>query len=192
MKSLSLVSQFLVLGLAIAIVFLYTQPTLENIGSTQSQITQYKSQQAKISKVNADLAGHIATIESISQQNVSRLVAYAPVDVDSIAVMRDIELMAEQVGLTLSRIEQSSVQEAVTDQLFDETPLSSAVDFTIEVTTTYEQLKQLLALFAQNAYPLEVHEMTVDPLEGGFIVASIQLVTYEGNTPADNIDSNIE
>ena len=187
MKSLGVISQLAVLGLAVLISILYTKPVLEGIQITQGQILEYQNQQAKIGKVNADLAKHVATIQSVSPQNITRLTTYVPKQVDGIAVMRDIKLIAESVGSSVTIIEHEAVAEQLADQLVvaDDEVIQASREFTLAVDSTYNQLKLLLALLAKNNYPLEVHELRVQPLEGGFLDVTMQLVTYADSVVID-------
>lgn len=196
MKSLGLLTQFFILGLAVAISILYTKPALEEAQVAQSQIDQYELQRAKVSRVNADLAGHIATMESVSPQNIARLYTYAPETVDGIAVMRDIQIMAEQSGVTLKQISDAgsdNVQRS--DRTEEEDAAAVTVTpqrFDVLVDTTYDQLKDLLVMFAQNDYPLEVHELSVTPLEGGFMEVSLLVITYAATQPVEESESESE
>ncbi len=178
-----LFSQLIMIGIAVAIVFTYIQPTLTNIQTVQEDIAEYQAERAKVSEVNKLLEKQVADVEAISTDDKSRLVTYLPDDVDIIEVPRTVEAIALEAGVLFKGI----VYESVSDRYLDEES-SGAVAvphlFSVTVDGTYSQIKTMLSLMEQNNYPLEVHELTIDVLEGGFLSATMQVVTYANDLPA--------
>jgi len=181
MNSLGLISQTLIIGLSVAIVFLYIRPAFQEIGSVQEQIDEYGTQRQKIEQVNAELEQRVAISESINPRNLERLRTYMPKFVDDIAVMRDLEFIAEEAGVVLDTISydgsgDSDRERGEDDGLGDLAPTPH--DFSLSVTGTYSQIKTLFSLLEQNEYPLEVWSASIAPLSGGFLGADIEVVTY--------------
>lgn len=178
MKSLGLISQILTIGLSVSIALLYIRPAFEDIDQIQTDILEYKTQREKVEKVNADLARHVATLASISPTDVQRVATYMPRFVDSIAIMRDLQFIAAESGMIFKGVEY--VGEGQIDS-FDDELAPTPHEFSLVTEGTYSQAKDLFSLLEQNEYPLEVHSVNINPIDGGFLAVELLIVTYEDN-----------
>jgi len=180
MKSLSLISQVLTIGLSIAIVMLFIMPSWEDIGSIQTQIDEYIEDRETIESVNAELAGHLAKLSSISPSNVDRLTTYMPPFVDEIKVMRDVQFIVGASGSVFKMVEYGGVDAKLQAPMpgGDERLSPVAHQFSVIAEGTYSQIKDMLSLLEQNEYPLEVHSLVLTPIDGGFITLDAVLHTY--------------
>jgi len=178
MKSLGLIAQIATVGLSIAIVIMYTVPKYDEIGETQTQVSQYKEQRTKIESTNTQLAQYVATVSSISAADQDRLDTYMPSSVDEAHVMRDITAIANLSGVVFREI--SFDGEALDNGAQEQSSVTdpTAYSFLLTAEGSYAQIKNLFALLENNEYPLEVHEAEITPLEGGFLSASLVIATY--------------
>ena len=180
MKSLGLISQILVIGLSISVALLYIKPTFDEIGTIQDDVSEYKIQREKIERVNAQLAQHVAQIASISEADRESLSTYMPAEVDDISVMRDLQFIVAEASLIFKGIDYLGQN----DKLFLDTTEDLSLDvpeaheFAVVVEGTYSQIKDFLSLLEQNEYPLEVHDLQIVPIEGGFLSVTVTAVTY--------------
>lgn len=188
-----LFTQVVLIIVAGASIFFYVKPVLTGIGETQDQISVYQQERGQIESVNATLANKVAVVDGISPNDSLSLLTYMPDQVDPLAVMRDIKSIAEGAGLIVSSVADVGPitdEPAGTVARFASTPMETVAtpttwsnvpygyDFTLSVRGSYAQIKSLLGLFESNNYPLEVHELNIQSLEGGFLSAEMKLRTY--------------
>ena len=55
--------------------------------------------------------------------------------------------------------------------------------FIFEFDASYEQIKSVLRAVEKNAYPLEVHDLTIENSEGGFLSVTMKIITYDRLPP---------
>lgn len=174
-----LFTQIAMIIIAIAIIITYVQPAFGEIGGVQDNIEIYAKERMKVESVNMQLSSLLSKINSVSNEDRRQLLTYLPDVVDEIAVPRDLVLITREAGI----LYKSSSYVGVSDvtNLTDsekELNLPKAYTFNLSVEGTYSQLKNLFNLMEQNNYPLEVHAISVKKIDGGFLQAEIELVTY--------------
>ena len=178
-----LLSQISLIVVAVALTMTYVKPMFVKISDVQDKIALYQEEKDKVSVVNQKLATLVQQVNAVSLEDQKRLLTYMPNSVDTIAVPRDIEAIATEAGVLVRSITYDGpIAIPVADgQVTSSTPEPHA--FLIEFESSYEQLKAVLTSFEQNHYPLEVSEMEVRKLEGGFIGSSIKIITYDRTLP---------
>jgi hypothetical protein len=195
-----LFSQILFLLLSIALIFTYIKPTLAEIDTTQDAIETYVVEIDKVSSVNAKLANLMSSYSSISQADRLRLLSYMPDEVDTIAVPRDLFAIATQAGVIIRQIEYggslNGVGSEITSDLAAFDPAAVPVvstsnepekhQFNISFEGSYAQVKMVLALMEENAYPLEVQELDITKSEGGFLTVAMDITTYDSTLPVSS------
>ena len=161
-----LLTQFILLLTSLIIVVTYIRPAFAEIADIQDDIVRYESTVSKASELNAALNELVQDEKSISSRELANLNAYLPTAIAEVVVMRDIQNMFEQNGLSLSALTSASpenyrVRNARTEA---QSPIEAAEaapdlvfrDFQISFFGTYEQLKSVLSSIEVNAYPLEI------------------------------------
>ena len=178
-----LLSQISLIIVAVALTLTYVKPMFVKISDVQDKIALYQEEKDKVSAVNQKLATLVQQVNAVSLEDQKRLLTYMPNSVDTIAVPRDIEAIAAEAGVLVRSITYGGpIAIPVADgQVTSSTPEPHA--FLIEFESSYEQLKAVLTSFEQNHYPLEVSEMEVRKLEGGFIGSSVKIITYDRTLP---------
>jgi len=179
-----LFSQILMIGAAVAIVMTYIQPALVGVQETQENTGLYQAERQKISAVNSLLTNQASRLDAIAASDKKRLATYMPDDVDEVDVPRTIQAIAVQSGVLFKNV----VYESLLDSyLRNQTAQAGTYPiphvFTVTVDGTYLQIKDMLRLLEQNDYPLEVHELTISVLDGGFLSATMRIVTYANSLP---------
>ena len=166
--------------LSVGIIVSYIRPTFTNIAVKQDQIAVYQVERAKVSEVNTQLSSFMSTISNISPTDNRKLLTYMPDTVDVIGVPRDIEFITEEVGVLLKQISYEGLEDIRYGD--EEDPATSLRPlpylFSVSFEGSYEQIKGVLQLLEQNEYPLEVRELDINKVEGGFLAASLTLATY--------------
>jgi hypothetical protein len=101
-------------------------------------------------------------------------------------VPRDIEIIVNSESAILKNVKDAGeVKEAVGEVSTISPDMPLAHDFEFSVEGSYGQLKNIFSAFEQNAYPLEVHELHLIELDGGFLQANGKLRTYSRRFSAD-------
>tara|TARA_B100000508_G_scaffold138723_1_gene135367 strand:- start:10512 stop:11093 length:582 start_codon:yes stop_codon:yes gene_type:complete len=179
-----LFTQIAMIILSVGILITYVQPTFAEIGKVQDQIEVYQQERKKVIDVNSRLASFVSDLENVSRDDNRRLLTYLPDEVDAISVPRDLALIVLSSGALYQNVSYAGKAQtsrgsskANTDEVM---PTSHA--FTLNVEGAYPQIKTLFRLLEQNEYPLEVHGVSVQQNDGGFLSVSIQIVTYEFNS----------
>jgi glucosamine 6-phosphate synthetase-like amidotransferase/phosphosugar isomerase protein len=186
-----LFSQIALIILSVLVIFTYVKPNLLTTKTIQDKITLYQEQQQKVSSVNQKLTTLKSSVDSVSDTNRHRLLAYMPNTVDTIAVPRSITFLVAEAGAKLTEIKYVGAQKASVGEVVDPT-LAEAPDaqvFSLSVEGSYEQIKQVLSLLEQNEYPLEVHELQITKKEGGILAAAMKIYTYNRTLPSTGTGS---
>jgi hypothetical protein len=194
MMPTGLFSQIALIILSVGIIFTYIKPALSEIGTTQDNIVVYQSERQKVSDVNQKLDRVTNSINAISSEDKLRLVTYIPDQVDTVAVPRDLKAIADSTGVVLSQIKYEGPESAPAPPTFvDPTQLSTtptfsslepeAHAFSFKFEASYEQVKAVLQAVEKNAYPLEVHDLTIENSEGGFLSVTMKIITYDRLPP---------
>ncbi len=179
-----LLSQLSLIVIAVALTVTYIKPMLGTISEVQDTITTYQDKKNEVAAVNQKLAELLKRVDSVSLDDQKRLLMYMPDSVDTIAVPRDIEAIAANAGVVVRSINYEGPLQVAPEALmmpFSYTPEPHV--FIVEFEGSYEQIKKVLSSFEQNHYPLEVAEMNVRKMEGGFLASTIKLVTYDRTPP---------
>ncbi|MCA9360582.1 hypothetical protein H6785_02385 [Candidatus Nomurabacteria bacterium] len=170
---------------SVAIIITYIQPIFEDIKVVQADTETYISKLGEVSNVNNKLKSLTVQLNSISTDDRTRLRDYMPDEVDTIAVVRDLQIISEEAGVIyINGLSQDSV---ANNSRRSSNPLPQSDEgptpysFQLVVEGTYTQIKDLFKLIEHNNYPLELHGMNITQLDGGFLSADITLVTYAYN-----------
>lgn len=186
-----LFTQIVMVILAVSIVMTYVKPAFSAIASTQDTIEKYKQEKNKTASVNELLTTLSARLDSVSNNDKRELLTYLPDLIDEIAITRDLSLIAAEAGVSFKDAKYlgEKVEVAAKGSVPAETTslgLPKKYAFSLDVEGTYTQLKNLFSLIQQNNYPLEVHGLKITKLEGGFLQAEIQLMTYSYQETTNN------
>jgi hypothetical protein len=183
MKPIGLISQIFVIGLAIAVVALYVRPTFAEIGDIQNKVQEFSSERERVTETNKVLAARVFELESIAVNDRNRLSKYLPQLLDEVAVLRDIEIIAQNSGVSYSTIQHNGerIDNSEETRLLQTVDLPVQQEFTITVEGSYSTLKDFLSILEQNEYPLQVHTLQIRALDGGLLSADATVVTYITN-----------
>lgn len=174
--------------LAVAIVLLYIQPTIEIIRATQDQTAVYQNELSRVTEVNDMLQAHTNTINTLPLSDVQALERYLPTTIDEIAVMRDLRLLVNEVGVTLTGLEYGGVVTTATDNSTETASSPSAsrlvpLSFGLAVETSYEGLKSLLRALEVNNYQLSIASADIAPGDNDLLAVNLDLVAYALEAP---------
>ncbi len=183
--------QLFMVILAVAIVLLYIQPTVEAIRATQDQTAVYQNELDRVTAVNDMLQRHINTINTLPLSDVQALERYIPTTIDEIAVMRDLRLLVSEVGITLTSLEYGGpVTPAAGEEVAGTGAAPSAalvpLGFSLGVETTYDGLKNLLRALEINNYQLTIMSADIAPGEDDLLLVALELVAYALEAPGSD------
>jgi hypothetical protein len=183
--------QLFMVVLAVAIVLLYIQPTIEIIRNTQDQAAIYQSELNRVNEVNDILRRHSNTINTLPLSDVQALERYIPSTIDEIAVMRDLQLIVNEVNVKLLALEYGGPEQVAGGDgsavVVSETPSKALVpiSFSLGVETSYDGLKTLLRALEVNNYQLTIAGADITPSPEGILTVNLDLVTYALQAPAE-------
>jgi hypothetical protein len=179
---------FMVL-LAGAILLLYIQPTITAIRATQDEVAVYQNELDRVTNVNSLLTEHAEKINLLPLSDIQALERYLPTTIDEIAVMRDLQLLTEEVGVTLTSLEYGGSGATQTGGDADttvspDTPVQSL--FNLSVEGSYQDIKRLLSAIEVNDYQLTVNSADLSPEDNNRVTANLALVAYSLQKPVDS------
>lgn len=176
----SLITQIIVAGLAIGIIVTYIQPSITNIGLLQDKIAKTLEELENVNEVNNKLAALVSQAGAISPSDKQALSTYLPESFDEVKVMKDLEAITEEAGVILSTLDYSGeVPVIVAEEVLGEvTALPVGHNFSLSITSSYQQMKYLLLLLERNNYPLDIQTLSISPTEGGLLDLSLDVRTY--------------
>jgi hypothetical protein len=163
-----LIAQIVLIVTAFTIIFTFVTPSLATIKSNQDELFQYKEAVLKASQFNARLQELKDIRDSFSQDDMSSLDTFLPTSIDKVSVMKDIESIFGNLGVPVTSIAASEEVSPTGDIVLEGVEASAAApvisyqDYEVTFTTSYENLKNLLALLEANATLLEVMELSFD------------------------------
>lgn len=176
-----------------AIIVTYVQPIFTEIGVKQKDIAVYQEKIKSVSAVNERLNSLSSRLNSVSMDDNRRLLTYMPDEIDSISIVRDLFLISNEAGVFYVDSQYEGEVESKRSSASSEDDQGPyKYSFTLSVEGTYNQLKELVNLLEQNNYPLEIHNLDIDQLEGGFLSANLSLVTYSYKSFIIGSDNKIE
>ena len=172
--SFKILQQLIVLGLAIAAVFLYIQPKFLELRTLQAETSEYAEAVERATEFNQLLNSLLNKVNAISGSDLRAVEQFLPASVDGVAVARDIETIAERNNMIVGNIafvETSAVepvQRVQEEDFFDPDAMDGAADtvplpttlsrsrFQVSVRGEYDELVGFLEALEANAYPLNV------------------------------------
>ncbi len=186
MSKNSLLTQILMIGVAIAIVFVYIKPTISNIRMTQDTINSYEEEAEKVLAVNNLLAQQVALVDSVRPQDMQALLRYMPDTLDQIAVLKDIDAIFTYAGVKLTDVNYDEKnananlknQAAAAEGVIDPLAGLDTHGFNVTAEMSYAELKQLLAAFEVNNYLLQIDQLSVLPSESGLLTVELALLAF--------------
>ncbi len=164
-----LFTNILLVAVSIGIFITYLQPTFAVIETDQDSIAKYEEELTKVQSVNARLNQLASVADQLSIDDRDRLYTYLPNEIDSVAVQRDLFLMAESVGIDLVGLASAVGPEGQPEAPLPEDAEAAQLErsqlvphhFEIEFVASYDVLKSFLATLEQNHYPLQVSALTI-------------------------------
>ena len=177
-------TQIATIILAGAIIITYVKPAFESIGLMQDDIEVYQIERDKVVAVNSRLAELVSDVDSVTKDEKNRLSVYLPDTIDEIAVQRDIWSIVQLSEVFFSALSYEGASETTQSDPDTVSAEGQSVilpqphEFSLSVEGTYGQVKNLLSLLEQNEYPFELRNVSIQPIEGGFLTVELQLFTY--------------
>ncbi|MEM9336376.1 MAG: hypothetical protein AAGA35_00785 [Patescibacteria group bacterium] len=184
--------------IAVVIGFTYVMPTFAEIRQVQDDIAELDRATAQVAEVNTLLADLVAQVSAVSADDRLSLIRFMPDTVDQLRVLRDIDTIAQESNVILEGLSVGDVTEgdSSTSNVVNALPDSfTSYRFDVEVTGTYESIKQFLLNLEQNDYPLHVYALNAAPAEAGeegvslgtdTMKMNLVVETYSRLVPEDN------
>lgn len=163
-----LLRQVLIVGLSVAVIFLFIQPKLGELRELQGEVQQYDNAIKNATEFTNLLRSQLNQIEAIDPADERALNTFLPNELDPIVVSRDIQtigqqnrLLVQSITYTESITDQSvrAVQDPAadgTDDLGTVAPTVVRTPVTVSVQGEYEDFVRFLRTLEANVYPLRV------------------------------------
>jgi hypothetical protein len=193
MMPYGLFAQVVMIAVSVAMIFTYIKPSFTQMTDTQNTITVYQEEISKVAQVNEKLQSLVGEMEGVSSDDKKRLLAFMPDSVDTIAIPRDIQAIADDVGVLVRDISYEGPikilpsVDGTTDPSIPEQHI-----FELSFESSYGQLKQVLKAFEENRYPLEVSKLDITKTEGGFLNVAMQIISYDSVAPAVEVEPALQ
>lgn len=163
--NLGLFKHIVLIGVVVAIGFLYIKPTLAGLSETQDSVAEYEEALEQAKKLNAELDNLISQTESIRSESREALNKYMPSQTDEVAVLKDLEIIAELSGLVLVNVGVSDGGQRRGRN--SEEALYLSQTYQMGLVGSYENFKDFLKLLEQNDYPLYIKTLSISGEVGG-------------------------
>lgn len=184
MTRLSLITQITMIVVAVTIAVMYIKPTVSHIRAVQDTTIQYNEEIKKVSAVNALLAQKKSVIDNnVSESDATALKRYIPNKIDSVAVMKDIVTICNQIGITGIDVRydgggNDNGDGGGAEDADSEYRGMRKHTFTVTAPMTYAGMKKLLAALEVNDYLLQIDGLSAAPDESGLLAVEITLATF--------------
>ena len=189
MNKVSLITQVIMIVVAVTIVLMYIQPKISTIRDTQDITTSYQTETENVSAVNASLKAKIAAIEAIAPQDAQALARFIPDTVDEISVLKDISNIVEAGSVSTYDVayDGDSSAKAVAEAEAVLPPGVTEHYFSISFESNYSQLKSVLSLLETNNYLLQVANLKVATGKEGFLTVDLSVVAFARTAPVTEV-----
>lgn len=201
-------SQFIIqlslVVIAVVVGVTFIRPTLADISVVQGEIMDLEQSLQTAKEANAILSEKTAQVERFSDADRERLNRFLPASVNPIAVMRDIEIVANDNRVSVETLEadfsstvassESSNRPGNVGEQSGEALRSDMVDLetttiSVSVLGSYQNTKAFLAALERNVYPLEPVGLDMAPADdSSLITTSLELEVYALPAPAGDDD----
>lgn len=117
------VVQLILFITSFVIIFTYIKPSYETLQAIQVEADEYTTALKSAEQFNFELSNQLDAANSFSPDETNALNRYMPKEIDSIAVMRDLEIIAVRNNMdiqALSSSEATIVQSAAEDEVYDD------------------------------------------------------------------------
>lgn len=174
--------------LAIALFFGYVRPTWDGaIAADNAQIASYNSALDASAKFSAQEAKLEQGRNALPQDQLDRLSAFLPDNVNNVQLILDLNSLANKSGMVLSNFNTSSAVNGSDSSASagsgsaSFTPSASPIDsltLTVAATGTYDSFRSFLAGVEQSLRPLDVEGLVVADSATGVYTYQMTLEFY--------------
>ncbi len=168
-----------------AIFFLYTQPTYDQVKSSNSEISQYDEALNKAAELQQLKQTLLSKYNTFNPSDVERLQKLLPDHVDNVRLILDIDSIAGRHGMAIQNVVVSSSQSSKTSQTAIGTVSSSKQKYdslTIKFTSqgTYDDFRGFLEDMQRSLRIVDLVSLTITRTsEGAAGAAAGPLYNYE-------------
>ncbi|MCA9358714.1 hypothetical protein KC926_00725 [Candidatus Kaiserbacteria bacterium] len=181
-----LFTQLAMIALSVGIITTHVQPSFAEIGKVQDSISTYSDKRKEVSGVNQRLNTLVDRLDSVSQTDKVNLNTYMPDNVDTIGVPRDLLFIVLESGVLYKSVDFAGDKDKRSSNSNSGENGPKAYTFSLSIEGTYSQLKNFFKLIERNNYPLEIENLSIQLIDGGFLSASMDIVTYSYQKPEVN------
>ena len=172
MRNASVIVQVLLFVIALTIVWFYVYPAFTMVSEKQDRVSEYDEAIAEAQTANQLLDELLQEIRAIDSADQEALTTYLPESIDPIVVQRDLLAFVQRRDLQMENLSQTSDAELVEEENRYQS------EFSISVTGTYDEIKNLLADIESNNYPLHVDTAQLESLGGDSLRTELSFITY--------------
>lgn len=154
-----------------AVFFLYTKPTYDGVQVQAAQITEYDSALDKAAQLQAVKQNLLSKYNNFAPNDLDRLQKLLPDHVDNIALILDLDNLAQRYGLGLENVDVSTPQSAVTSQTAVGAVGSASYKYdsaTIKFAThgTYAKFRQFLDDLESSLRVVDLETLSISAGQG--------------------------
>lgn len=181
----------ILIAAAAGIFMFYTQPAYDSVQAANGQIAQYNSALDKAAQLQALKQGLLNKYNAFSPNDLARLQKLLPDHVDNVALILDLDNLAQQYGLALANVDVSQPASAATSKTAVGVAGAAGQKYdslTIKFTThgTYRQFTQFMTELESSLRIVDLVSLSItgdgSPAQGGstdpVYTFSINLRTY--------------
>jgi Tfp pilus assembly protein PilO len=172
---------------ALVIFFFYAKPMFAEIKDTQGKTKQFEQAAEKAVELNATLASLVNKARSYREEDIERLTALVPPEINEVKILADLNEIARSHSMLFGNIDVSDVDDSSPSNQ-PGTPVATPqkVAYTDLVATTigfsligtYEQFKDFLADIENSLVLLEVANITFDAGEGNLQQYTVSVTAF--------------
>lgn len=172
----------LLVGSAIALFVLYTNPTYQEAQELQKQSSSFNDALNKAQELRAQRDKLLSKRNTFSSENVQKLSRALPDNVDNIRLIIDINNVAARHGLTLRNVALGTVSTSATARSELAVGASGSAVGSVNVgfglSANYDSFLSFLADLEHSLRIIDVEEISFAPGENGLYSFSLSIRTY--------------
>jgi len=180
MQNLTFIKTTILVAIGAVVSYFFTLPLVSEIRVNQDQESLFARQNEIVQGVNQTLRNHQSTISSIPLFDREKLARFLPQEVDNVVLLRDIEMLLIELGITPTELSVSEASQQSQTQADSSGTLNlPSVEVSFAFEDTYETAKNFLSHSELHPYVLHITKMEMLPNEeSGMIETKVTVKVF--------------
>jgi Tfp pilus assembly protein PilO len=155
---------FVIIGICVAMYFMYISPIIKNDISTQKQeLAQYNAVLEKVEDLKVQREAALKAYQDIPESDKEKLTKIIPEKFSGVLFLKDISAIVAHQGMTLEGYTVNTSQTAEHEAVDVGTPKAKTITISFKVSGKYAQIISFLKDIETNMQLLDITDLNITP-----------------------------